>query len=538
MNKYQSLFLNNLEKQLAEWHKRTDAVPYEEFYRFLHSIKGTSGTIELHDLMKIAASSLQQLERDSSTICSSEEVHRHLQELRQYMNCAHHELSISHESPSLTDKNGEAQPSILILDDDVPLLMILKEELQAAGWSVIATTSSHKAIEYFHDVSPDCLLLGLHIPETNGFEIIELLSEKLKKQYIPTTIMTHDCSRDIKLRAYRLGIDDVICKPIDMEDLLARLQRQMNGKRRLDRLLFVDELTGAFNRKFMHEALGRLFTESSRSGRGFSVAMLDLDRFKSINDTHGHLVGDQVLIQFTSFMKQQLRVSDMFIRYGGEEFIVVFPNTELQEAKRLLTEWIDQFAEVQFQVPNGKLCCTFSAGVVYVNQFTTRLHRWIEIADEALYRAKSLGRRRVATEEDLATKTAKRKLHICVVDDDPLMRMMLSELFSKPLDERLELELSLYSDGLTFVNELPQNVTSPYAVILDGLLPGMDGLEVLEYIQQLPQADQFTVIMLTGRSEEQDIVKALQLGADDYVTKPFRLKELEARVRRFIRRWV
>lgn len=538
MNKYQALFLNNLENQMTEWYKRTDSVRYEELYHFLHSIKGTSGTIELHDLMHISERLLHQVETNPCQIWTAEEAQRFLEELRQYVRCNPCEFSLSSGTHSSSEKTGEAQPSILILDDDVSLLMILKEELQAAGWSVIATTSPHKAIEYFHDVSPDCLILDLHIPDTDGFEIIEILSEKLKKQYIPTTIISEDCSRDTKLRAYRLGIDDVICKPIDMEELLARLQRQINGKRRLDRLLFVDELTGAYNRKYMNEALGRLLSESSRTGKGFSLALLDLDHFKSINDTYGHLVGDQVLSHFTLFMRDHMRVGDLFIRYGGEEFVAVFPNTDVQEAKRLLTLWIEQFAEVKFHVPNGDFSCTFSAGVVYVDQFATSLHRWVEKADEALYRAKSLGRHRVATEEDLISGPVKRKLRVCVVDDDPLMRMMVSDLFSKTFDERLELELSLYQDGLTFLGELPQNVTSPYLVLLDGLLPGMDGLEVLEHIQQLPQAEQFTVIMLTGRTAEQDIVKALQLGADDYVTKPFRLKELEARICRFIRRWV
>lgn len=538
MNKYQALFLNNLENQLKEWYKRTDSVRYDELYHFLHSIKGTSGTIDLQELMDIAEGMLHQIELNPSQTWTADEVHRILEDLRQYVRLNPCEFALSHENRPSPERTGEAQPSILILDDDVSLLMILKEELQAAGWSVIATTSPHKAIEYFHDVSPDCLILDLHIPDTDGFEIIEILSEKLKKQYIPTTIISQDCTRTTKLKAYRLGIDDVICKPIDIEELLARLQRQINGKRRLDRLLFVDELTGAYNRKYMNEALGKLLSESCRTGVGFSLALLDLDHFKSINDTYGHLIGDQVLSHFTLFMKEQLRMGDLFIRYGGEEFVAVFPQTDIEEAKRLLSLWIEQFAEVKFHVPTGDFSCTFSAGVVYVDQFTTSIHRWLEKADQALYRAKSLGRRRVATEEDLVTGPTKRKLRVCVVDDDPLMRMMLTDLLSQSFDDRLEFELSLYQDGLTFVDELPQNVTSPYLVLLDGLLPGMDGLEVLEHIQQLPHAEQFTVIMLTGRTAEQDIVKALQLGADDYVTKPFRLKELEARIRRFIRRWV
>ncbi|MGZ9584082.1 diguanylate cyclase [Paenibacillus marinisediminis] len=538
MNKYQTQFILNLEQQLNTWFNRKDIIRSDELYHFLHTVKGTSGTIEMNELMQIASRLLNQIELNQLKEWTAEEVRLFLHDLRHYIETQSERSVKGSMNNRLNEKNVETDPSVLILDDDVNLLMVLKEELQAAGWSVIATTSSQKAIEYFHDVSPDCLIMDLNIPDTDGFEIMELLGEKLKKQYIPTTIITEDCSKHTRLRAYRMGVDDVICKPVDIEELLARLQRQITGKKRLDGLLFIDELTGAYNRKFMHEAFSRLNAESLRNSESFSMALLDLDRFKQINDTYGHLIGDQVLTKFTAFMKENLRIGDIFIRYGGEEFLVLLPKTELKEAQILLSALIEQFSKVDFYTADGIFTCTFSGGVVYVDNNDLSIHRWIEMADQALYAAKSLGRRRVVTKEDIALTPLKRKLQLVIVDDDILMQTMLSDHFNMELDERLDVILTKYRDGESFLEQLPAEVTEPYLVLLDGLLPGMDGLEVLERIRKLPHAEMFTVIMLTGRTAEQDIVKALQLGADDYVTKPFRIKELEARIRRLIRKWV
>ncbi|TGU69876.1 response regulator, partial [Mesorhizobium sp. M00.F.Ca.ET.186.01.1.1] len=131
----------------------------------------------------------------------------------------------------------ENQPLLLILDDDVTLLMYLKEYLEKQNWSVIATVYPHKALDYFHDLNPDCLILDLNIPETGGFQVMQTLSEKIKKQYVPTTIISIDCDRDTRMRAFRLGADDVMCKPLDLEELTVRLERQLGRKRWMDKIL-------------------------------------------------------------------------------------------------------------------------------------------------------------------------------------------------------------------------------------------------------------------------------------------------------------
>lgn len=540
MNKYKELLYFNMNHQLSTWFDQNEAIPHEEVRHFLHSLKGTSGTIglnELHDRVQLIYDQFEDLHAKNWSV---EELKSFLIDLikTNYTHLVEKDMLIDvSDSAKLSIDQNIDQPLVLILDDDVALLMYLKDELEKAGWTVIATVHPQKATEYFHALQPDCFMLDLHIPEVDGFQVIEMLSEKLKRQYVPTMIISHDNRKETRLKAFRMGIDDLMCKPLDIDELLARLGRQLNNKRRQERLLFIDELTGAYNRKYMHDLFNRLVSDMKRTQEPFSLALLDLDHFKQVNDTYGHLIGDEVLRGFTAFIKSQVRANDCLIRYGGEEFVLVFPRTGVQEAKQLLTRLIEDFSLVSFSSSTGEFFCSFSAGVTLVTDTSQSSHAWLESADAALYQAKSSGRRRVVSaSDDKQLSLSKRKLNVVIVDDDAMIRTLLSDQLMDCLADRYDPDIKTFKDGESFFDEMLLNDSSPYLIILDGMMPRMDGLEVLQNIRLLPNKDRFTVIMLTGRKSEQDIVKALQWGADDYVTKPFSVRELEARIKRLMYR--
>ncbi|WP_262674895.1 diguanylate cyclase [Paenibacillus sp. J5C2022] len=502
----------------------------------MHSLKGTSGTIGLHELhARVTALHDAFLDMEPRQ-WSTKQLKQFLVDLIAETNQAS-ESDPDAQSTSAAVDDRMDKPLALILDDDVALLTYLKDELEGAGWSVVATASPYKVIEYFHAMPPDSLILDLHFSDSDGFQVIETLSEKLKRQYVPTMMISHDTSRQAKLKAYRMGIDDMLVKPIDMEEMLARLDRQLRNKRRLEQLLFIDELTGAYNRKYMHDLFNKLFTEMKRTGEVFSLAVLDLDHFKSVNDTYGHLIGDEVLRGFVSYLKTKLRSTDSIIRYGGEEFVIVMPRLEVGHAKQLLTEFIEGFSKVDFRSQDTVFHCSFSGGVTLVDDPGNSSHAWIEAADAALYQAKAAGRRRiVATTDSNSFEPVKRKLHIVIVDDDHMIRKLLSDELGEDFHDRLEPVLHAFSSGEQFFREMDLSDSAPYLVILDVMMPQMDGFSVLRRIRNLPNEEKFTVVMLTGRKSEQDTVQALQLGADDYVTKPFRIGELKARLKRLVNR--
>ncbi|MEI7025473.1 GGDEF domain-containing response regulator [Paenibacillus sp. y28] len=505
----------------------------------MHSIKGTSGTIQMPVLSALSGKLLQQAEAMAIEAWKPDDLRAFLFPLIKETYAARQHQDILTTEHSIDESEIPAdQPLVLILDDDATLLQFLKEELESQGYFVIATVNPYQAIHYFHDLSPDCLILDLIIPEKSGFEVIETLKERISKSFIPTTVISTDVSRATRLKAFEMGADDFLNKPLDVEELLARMKRQMQKKRQLDSLLFIDELTGALNRKYFDEAYKRLCHERQRVNKNFSLAVIDLDRFKQVNDVYGHLVGDKVLAGFTQFLKENIRATDILIRYGGEEFVMLMPQTGEQDAKLLLERLLGQFSQIDFGQEPDYLRVTFSAGVVEVLEADPLYYRkWLEAADFALYQSKQNGRSRIEIGSiGMELTQPARKLNIAIIDDDAIVRAMLLECLKESIGAIMPVEVRTYRDGEIFFADPWHSQRNPFLVILDGIMPKMDGLEVLERIRAMPDSNQYSVIMLTGRSEENDIVRALQLGADDYLTKPFRIGELEARVKRLLRR--
>lgn len=540
MMKYREALMTQIHRQLEAWFDHNGPLPHEELYRFLHSLKGTSGTIGLTDLSQLSQTLLDKLEAMPPKKWQPAQWREFLLALITLCYEQRTEQDLLLDNPNHSRENCyESQPLVLILDDDVTLLMYVKEYLEKRNWSVIATVHPHKALDYFHDMNPDCLIVDLNIPETGGFQIMQTLGEKIRKQFVPTTVISVNSERETRLRAYRMGADDVMSKPLDMEELAVRLERQLYRKRWVNRILFLDELTGAYNRNSLLDTYQRLLGDAMRADAPLSLSFLDIDHFKKVNDTYGHLVGDDVLSRFASFIQSSAAKNDILFRYGGEEFILLMPQTAVAEAKLRMQQMLDEFCTLTFESASGPFSLSFSAGVVQITDAEKPFPYWLEVADTSLYKAKSLGRCRieeaVLSETDAAPQI---KLKVAIIDDDPMIRTMLTESVKAGFEGWIHADIQEFRDGEVFFRGDWHRGPEPYLVILDGIMPMMDGLEVLQRIRALPNSKHFTVIMLTGRTEEHDIVRALQLGADDYMTKPFSPKELEARIKRLVKRMV
>ncbi|WP_250637088.1 response regulator [Geobacillus sp. JS12] len=181
--------------------------------------------------------------------------------------------------------------------------------------------------------------------------------------------------------------------------------------------------------------------------------------------------------------------------------------------------------------------CTFSCGIVEVNIGGMLLDEWLEQADAALYAAKNGGRDRTAVGGRISGGQQRRTVKLAVVDDDVIVRTIVVDLLEHIVRERKEqYDVQAFADGVSFVESSWHEDRSPCLVILDGVMPKMDGLEVLRRLRSRPDASRYKIMMLTMRQSEEDIARALQLGADDYITKPFKRLELEARVSRLLKR--
>ena len=540
MQKYITLLLNNIHDQLDSWFDLNDVISNTEVRRFLHSVKGTAGTLRMLYLSVTAASLLNEL--NSLTIEDWDS--QSLQDFLIPLIKATYELEQQQAPPEkslMTLKripHIEQQPLVLILDDDAVLLQFLKDRLELEGFFVVATVNPNQAIRYFYDLSPDSLIIDLIIPEKDGFQVIDALKERISKGLIPTTIISTDTRKSSRIKAFDMGADDFLNKPLDMDDLLARLKRQMRKREQLGNLLFMDELTGAMNRKYLDEAFRQLCRDYQREASCFSLSVIDLDFFKQVNDHYGHLTGDQVLQQFAAFLKENIRINDILIRLGGEEFVLIMPKTDELTAKMTMESLLERFTLLDFSYANTTFHVSFSVGVTEGRAITQEeCYKILEIADNALYCAKKRGRRCVEIgRSGIQQNRNLRKLNIAIIDDDAIVRTMLKQYLTEDLSSIITVHIRAFRSGEHFFRDPWHAERAPFLIILDGIMPGMDGLEVLEKIRSIPHTDLHSVIMLTGRKEENDIVRALQLGADDYLTKPFKIGELGARIRRLLTR--
>lgn len=537
MDRYKGKLVKNIRVKLGSWLDGAEPVGNEELYRFLHSIAGTAATIGLDNVGEEARSLMEQLDEKEVRFWEKEELKTFLLPL---ISIFYQEEYSSTEEFIKHKKEGNDQKLILLIDDDPLFLMNLKDLLQEHGWSVIATADPDNAIETFYDLHPDCLIVNDQLKGTDGHDVLERLLANKQQGYTPTVVIGRKLTRERRVASYRLGADDVLGIPFDEEEFFVRVNRQLERKQTMDAVMLIDELTKVYNRKYLQQSYEYLINNLKRRNEVFSLALLDLDHFKSINDRYGHIVGDQVLVSFAAFLKNGLRMGDTIIRYGGEEFLVLLPDTGALEAKAVLDRILAAFSQQSFESGEGGQAfkCTFSAGVFEVAATAAGLKENLEIVDATLYEAKNEGRNRVKVVPGNKLKRHKRTIRVGIVDDDPIIRMMLTDLISKgDISEEFNVDLRVFTDGMEFdESKWYSESNEPYLFILDGVMPRMDGIEVLQKLRGLPNQRKFTIIMLTSRKSEHDIARAIQLGADDYITKPFKLLELETRINHLMRR--
>jgi len=303
---------------------------------------------------------------------------------------------------------------ILIVDDDAESLELIWQWLALQGHDLMIARSGKEALDKIQGSPPDLILLDLKIPPPDGLEVARALKQDAATRTIPLIVMT--VRRDVQSRVecLRVGVDDFVTKPFHWDELDATIASALEKRRlytaleeanqqlqeansQLVKLSVTDDRTRLYNDRFLRQRLSEEFKRSLRYGTALSVILLDLDHFKRVNDRYGHDCGDAVLKQFGEILVENAREIDIVGRYGGEEFLMVLPNTDgikaaiVGERVRKATE--DHLFQFQEQV----LRVTTSAGIssIPTNRDVREEEQFLRAADEALYRAKESGRNKV-----------------------------------------------------------------------------------------------------------------------------------------------
>lgn len=308
---------------------------------------------------------------------------------------------------------------LLAVDDSALNRTLLSRELMALGHEVEGAENGRVALEMLSSKAYDLMLLDLEMPEMDGHEVLDKLRQDDMLRDLPVIVISSHEDVSVAAKCIEIGAEDYLNKPFNSILLQARVSACLEKKRlraaelelrrdlelrnneleRLNTLLeemaFTDPLTRLPNRRYAMRSLEQLWEIFQRKNRVFSCVLCDVDHFKRINDNFGHDCGDSVLTKVAGNLRHQARTADMVCRYGGEEFLIICPETDLDGAG-LLAERLRQSIETcdfDYEGFNRRITATF--GVGQAEPSMERLDTILKIADDALYRAKEAGRNRV-----------------------------------------------------------------------------------------------------------------------------------------------
>ncbi len=295
---------------------------------------------------------------------------------------------------TLSELKQERPYRIVIAEDDGPLAAFYQATLEHAGMETRVIQLPSKLLETLSGFDPDLIIMDLYMPECTGLELAQIVRQFPGYTTVPILFLSTESRLDLQLKARHLGADDFLPKPLQPGQLISAVMSRANRYRDLKKLTDRDSLTGLLNHSNILRNLEREMNLASRAGHPVSFAMVDIDHFKSVNDTYGHVIGDHVIMRITHLLRNRLRRVDYVGRYGGEEFAVVMPNTDTAKAKELMDKLREAASEMKYESEKGVFSVTFSCGVASYPRFQSVLDVTQE-ADEALYRAKHGGRNKV-----------------------------------------------------------------------------------------------------------------------------------------------
>jgi two-component system cell cycle response regulator len=307
------------------------------------------------------------------------------------------------EAIAETGRNGR----VLIVDDRKSSYERMVSML-AGEQTVDVETDPGDALFHAAEGHYDLVIVSLGLANFDALRLCSQLRSLERTRMLPILAIAEPDNNTRLLRGLEIGINDYLTRPIDKNEMLARVRTQIKKKRYTERLrdnvqlsieaAITDALTGLFNRRYMETHLATLVEQAANRGKPIAVLILDIDFFKAINDGHGHDAGDDVLREFALRIRKSIRNIDLACRFGGEEFVIVMPETDMAVATVVAERLRRRIANEPFTIQGGsaQLDVTISIGIAGLDEPGDTAATILKRADEALYRAKRAGRNRVA----------------------------------------------------------------------------------------------------------------------------------------------
>lgn len=408
---------------------------------------------------------------------------------------------------------------ILIVEDDPEIAYLLGAVLAGEGRELHTAATGAEAEEIAGRMPIDLIVLDLILPDVDGRTLLTRFRERPETASAPIVVVSARGGADIRQDCYTLGADLYVEKPFDPELLSTDVGTRLDRSRVRSQEAAIDPVTGLANRAGARARFAELEPRAA-------LALVQLDGFLSVTERWGWDVGEDILRTVATPMRAAPSAETFFGRLGAGEFLLLADTDASPPLREQAERLLDSLRDASILTPDGETFrLTASIGVVEVDTART-LDEALDAARVRLFRAQEAGRNQVVSSDAEAADSTGRVL---VAEDDEISAtILLHRLQKEGLDvTRCDNGRDVYEKALD---------DTPDLVILDVKMPGMDGFEVLERLRRTPSFSAVPIIMLTSMGSEADVVRGFQLGADDYILKPFSPVELSARVWRLLRR--
>lgn len=296
---------------------------------------------------------------------------------------------------ALSDEASDSPYRVLIICEQEPVAKYYQVVLRMAGMDARITRNPGEVLPLLESYHPDLILMDLVQPQISGIELAKIIRQMDEYVHVPILFVSSEDDFNKQIEALSLGGDDYLIKPIKAAHLVALVKSRLERLRILRIYMVRDSLTGLYNHTSFLDFLYYEFNRSQRQNTKMSLAMVDIDHFKHVNDTYGHMVGDTVLKTLSRLLRQRLRKSDMIGRFGGEEFVILLIDADTEMAYKVMDGIRQSFSEIRFNAAQQEpFMVTLSCGIAAYPEFSAP-DLMIDAADKAMYKAKANNRNRV-----------------------------------------------------------------------------------------------------------------------------------------------
>jgi diguanylate cyclase (GGDEF)-like protein len=433
---------------------------------------------------------------------------------------------------NLLQRLAPGESGVLAVDDDPAVLETVRGLLESQQRRVSTLGEPLRFWDALEGAAPDLVVLDVDMPRLSGIELCRALRADPRWVGTPVLFLTARQDAETIRRVFAAGADDFVSKPVVGPELIARIENRLERTRLQATIAEVDPLTGVANRRHSTKALERLIRLAERFRQPMSVAVVDLDGLKGVNELHGHSAGDRVLRRLGGRLLRAFGADDAVGRWGGAEFVVGMHGLGRAEAVQLLASVLEGFRQESFRGADGTpFTLTVSAGVAEYPVDGSDLPTIYRAAEGAVARAKELGPGRIvpAGLRPDRSEADVQAVDVAVVEDDESLGGLLVHALTTRGHSTLWIP-----DGREAVEALAGAEPRVMArvVLLDWDLPAVDGLTVLRAMAETGVLRRTRVVMLTVRATEAEVLKTFELGAFDHVAKPFSVKILMHRIAR------